>query len=175
MVSVGEIGQDIRYEYLSRNFPNKFTAAIFGLSERLSQFLNNKQSSQIQRIEILPGDDLTIRQGEPVNFSAIAYSTDGIPVSGVNFNWTIRDTGRDGVERPLLHGDFQPMQVGRFVITAKVDGFQAEADVTVEENRPLMTMRGIQRAIERGHSEYVDRLRREGLFIKFDLIEGRLW
>lgn len=164
VVSVGEVGKDIRFGYLSRNFPSKAVAAIFGLPERLSRFATGKRNDQIQRIDILPGGDLSVRQGEPVNFSAIAYSSEEVPVSGVKFEWNIQDEGNSDVVRSLPNGEFHPMRTGRFVITAGTQGFQARANVTVEENKPLMTMRRIQTAIERGQTEYVDRLRREGLF-----------
>jgi hypothetical protein len=120
------------------------------------------RKDQIGRIDILPGGDLAIRQGEPINLSAVAYSVEGTPIGGMKVDWSVRDVGRDQPERPLPSGIFHAGQAGTFVIIARVKGFQAQANITVEENRPLMARRGIQTAIARGKTERVDRLRREG-------------
>jgi hypothetical protein len=64
------------------------------------------RKDQIGRIDILPGGDLAIRQGEPINLSAVAYSVEGTPIGGMKVDWSVRDVGRDQPERPLPSGIF---------------------------------------------------------------------
>ena len=164
VVSAEEIGQDIRFAYLNGSLSTDLATVVSSFATRMLLLVTGTRKDQIGRIDILPGGDLRIRQGEPVNFSAVPYSVEGTPIGGMKFDWSVRDVGRDQPERPMPNGVFHAGQAGIFVVTARSQGYQAQGNVTVEENKPLMAMRGIQTAIARGKTEYVDRLKREGRF-----------
>ncbi|MGI8639950.1 MAG: RHS repeat-associated core domain-containing protein [Pyrinomonadaceae bacterium] len=141
-VSLGEINQDIRFSLLS----NDFGAILGNWASSFLLFFSSKklQSSQISRIEIRPGRNLTIRQGEPVNFTATAYTAQGIVIGGLKFDWTARDVGRNRNERNLANGIFSAHAPGNFVVTAKTGGYQAQVNITVEENKALNILKKIK-------------------------------
>src|SRR5262245_34639149 len=63
-----------------------------GLAYNFFFFFRDKQEKpEVTRIEVSPGSDLNIRQGQPVNFVAIGYDAKDIPVGGVKVEWTIKD------------------------------------------------------------------------------------
>lgn len=99
-----------------------------------------KQTDTIGRIQIMPGD-VAIRQGEPVNFSAVAYATDEEPIHGLKFTWTVQDVGRNLQTRSLANGIFPANAHGSFIITAKTEGSQAYVRVMVEKNDSLLVMK----------------------------------
>lgn len=159
-VSAGEIHQDIRFAFLS----GKFAAGISGWTNSLLLFLNTKKQTQsIGRIEILPGDT-TRRQGEPINFSAIGYTTDGRTAGGLKFEWTVRDVGRNLKEHNLANGNFQAKNIGKFLVTAEAEGVSAKVNIVVEENIPLMMMKKIKRDEARGDLTLVNKLKEKKLY-----------
>lgn len=103
IVSIGEFGQDIRFGVGSVNFG----ATVNGWANNLALFLSGKRAApQLGRIEIVPGN-ITIRQGEPTNFTAFGYTASGGRVSGLRFDWTVEDTGRGQGTRNLPDGIFR--------------------------------------------------------------------
>lgn len=162
-VSAGEIHQDIRFAILSGNF----AAGISGWANSLLLFLNTKvakkQIQSVGRIEILPGD-LTRRQGEPINFSAIGYMTDGRTAGGLKFKWTIKDVGRNLNEHNLANGNFQAQTTGKFLVTAEAEGMSAQVNVIVEENKALMMMKKIKRDEARGDLTLVNKLKEKKVY-----------
>jgi len=162
-VSAGEIHQDIRFAILSGNF----AAGISGWANSLLLFLNTKvakkQTQSVGRIEILPGD-LTRRQGEPINFSAIGYTTDGRTAGGLKFKWTIKDVGRNLNEHNLANGNFQAQTTGKFLVTAEAEGMSAQVNVIVEENKALMMMKKIKRDEARGDLTLVNKLKEKKVY-----------
>lgn len=155
--SAGEIGQDIRFTYLSTNF----AASLGGWTNNLLMFFAPKkqQVSPISRIEIQPGGDVKIRQGEPINFTAVAYSSKGNPIGGLKFDWTAEDVGRSLQARSLATGIFTAEAPGTFVITAKTEGYQAQVTVTVEENKALVILKKIKANEAGGDDDYVKNLK----------------
>ncbi|HEX8266281.1 MAG TPA: hypothetical protein VF596_12800, partial [Pyrinomonadaceae bacterium] len=156
-MSLGEIHQDIRYGLLSSNF-----GAVLGKwtdSFVPSFFSNKKQTQAISRIEIQPGGNLTIRQGEPVNFSAIAYSSEGIPVGGLKFKWEIKDLSRNASARNLPGGTFHAPSTGKFLVTAEAEGVSAEVSIEVEKNVPLMIMKKIKDDEAKGKPDLIKKLK----------------
>lgn len=158
--SLGELHQDIRFSLLSGNF----AAALSGWTNSLLLFLpTKKQTQSVGRIEILPGDT-TRRQGEPINFSAIGYTTDGRAAGGLKFKWTIKDVGRNLKEHNLANGNFQAQTTGNFVITAEAEGMSAQINVIVEENKPLMMMKKIKRDEAKGDLTLVNKLKEKKMY-----------
>lgn len=159
-VSLGELHQDIRFGLLSGNIG----ATLSGWTSTFLLFLKaKKQSESIGRIEILPGD-VTIRQGEPVNFSAIAYSPQGNPPGGLKFKWTVKDVGRNLPSHNLANGNFQARTTGKFLITAEAKGMSAQVNVTVEENKPLMVMKKIKDDEAKGKKDLIKKLKEQNKY-----------
>lgn len=157
LVSVSEIGQDIRFGYGS----SSLGATIGGWIKGLGFFLPAKPTTpDLARIEIVPGGDLTVRQGEPVNFTAFAYAPDGRLISGLKFDWSIEDSGRSLPSRNLPDGTFQARRVGNFIVKATARGFQDQINLVVEENRPWVVMQQIREAEANGNVELITRLKR---------------
>ncbi len=153
-VSLGELHQDIRFGLLSGNFG----ASLSGWANTFLLFLpNKKQTESIGRIEILPGN-ITIWQEEPVNFSAIALTTDEEPIHGLKFSWTVQDVGRNLQARSLANGTFPAHAPGNFLITAKTGGTQAQIRVTVKENNSLLVMKKIKDDEANGKDDYIKKL-----------------
>src|ERR1044071_1893557 len=48
------------------------------------------RDAKVRRIEILPGD-VTVQEGQQVNFTAVAYDEENNPVGGVKIDWNSRD------------------------------------------------------------------------------------
>ncbi len=152
---LNNVNQNIRITLLSGNIQ----ASISSWANALLLFLpTRKQTQSIGRISILPGN-ITRRQGEPINFSAIGYTTDGRIAGGLKFKWTIKDVGRDLKEHNLANGNFQAQTTGKFLITAEAEGVSAQINVTVEENLPLAVMKKIKRDEARGDLTFVDKLK----------------
>ena len=157
--SLSEAYQDARFNLLSGNFGTNLS----GWGNSLLVFLSaKKQTQSISRIEILPGEEnITVRQGEPVNFSAIAYSPDGSPVSGLKFKWTMQDVGRNLQVRSLADGNFPARLTGRFVVAAETGGFKKQISFTVEENKALMVMKKIKADEASGKLTNVEKLKQQ--------------
>ncbi len=151
--------------YPLRLYVGNFGTAIGGLANNFLLLFKGKQEGpQLSRIEIVPGGGLTVRQGEPVNFTAIGYTADGIPVGGLKFDWTIEDTERNRTAHNLPNGTFPANRKGNFTVTAKAGGFQAQIGVTVEENLPLMTMKRIKDDESKGKLDVVNTLKQNNRY-----------
>ncbi len=149
------VNQNIRIALLSGNIQ----ASISGWMNALLLFLPaKKQTESIGRIEIAPGG-ITRRQGEPINFNAIGYTTDGKIAGGLKFKWTVKDVGRDLKEHNLPNGTFQAQTTGKFLITAEAGGLSAQVNVTVEENIPLMIMKKIKKDEAKGDLTLINKLK----------------
>jgi RHS repeat-associated protein len=119
--------QNVRFGFLSSwmaiEFPN-WIAGFFSTTPVTSE------NTPINRIQILPGD-ISIRQGEQVVFTAIAYDAQDAPVSGVDFEWSAADTGRGFESFSIQDGRFEPWVFGTFTVTAVGGGLQTQTIVTV--------------------------------------------
>lgn len=156
--SLSETYQDARFNLLS----GSFGANLSGWATSLLLFLpTKKQTQSINKIEILPGEDVNIRQGEPVNFSAIAYSTENNPVSGLKFKWTVQDVGRNQQARNLPSGTFPARAAGSFVITAEAEGLRKQIDVTVQGNPALMMLKKLKAEEASGNFTNVNKLKQQ--------------
>ena len=159
--SASELGQDIRFAYLSNNY----AAALGGWANGLLLLITPKRQTQaISRIEILPADGTVINQGEPVNFTAIAYSAEGDPIGGLKFKWTETDAGRNLNPHNLANGNFAAKNRGSFIITAEAEGFQAQVNITVKENPPLLVMKKIRDDEAKGKKDYIKKLKDQNKF-----------
>ena len=170
LVSVAEMGQDLSLRYR----PEDVGTSLGAWANRVLLFFTAKQETpQLSRIEIRPGGDFTIRQGEPVNFSAIGFTADGVPVNGLQFRWSITDTARNPRPHPLHDGIFSASRPGSFAITATARGIQAQANVTVEINEPNRVMSRIRAELARGRHDYVNTLIRAGQYTSDTLSSKR--
>jgi RHS repeat-associated protein len=102
------------------------------------------RDAQVTRVQIFPGDDIRLRTGEPVVFSAIAYASNGAPVDGVKMKWRVEDVSDDKDKRkgkPVIthQGRFFSPIAGTYLVTVDGARFQAQARVTVtgEPQEPL--------------------------------------
>lgn len=157
VVTLNEYYQDIRITWLSSNF-----GAVLGKWTDIlvpSFFANKQQTQTVSRIEIQPGGNLTIRQGEPVNFTAIGYSSEGIPVGGLKFKWEIRDLSRNSSAHNLPNGTFHARSTGKFLVKAEAEGVTAEVNIEVEKNVPLMIMKKIKDDEAKGKPDLIKKLK----------------
>lgn len=95
-----------------------------------SQETQEERNAQVTRIQIYPGD-VTIRAGETVLFSAVAYDSQSAAISGVRFTWSGRDVGRDKPVNVSGRGDFAPKRSGTFSVIAEAAGQKAQVTVRV--------------------------------------------
>src|SRR5262249_29172297 len=82
--------------------------------------------------QILPGD-VTIHEGERVNFAAVALDKDNNPVGGVTFNWTARDEDHNLATRISPRGKFEAAVSGNYKVTVARNGRQTRVKVKVLE------------------------------------------
>ena len=132
------IQQDIRFSLMSANFgANLFSFETLALF--LKPFSGKKKQQGPERIVILPrgngeNGELTVMQGEKINFTAVGLGRDDQPLSGLPFKWTIQDTYRNRPARPLNNGTFTASTHGTFLVTAETLGRQGQITVTVKPN-----------------------------------------
>ena len=159
IIAAGQIGQDISFGFSSNNY----LAALGNWGNYFLGLLTAKTENRaVGRIEILPGgENLTVRQGEPVDFSAIAYSTEGNPLGGLKFDWRITDTGRNLSPHSLLNGRFLARAIGSFIVTVETAGSQAQINVTVVENQPHLIMKKIKSDEAKGKTDFINKLKNE--------------
>ena len=125
--SAAEIGQDLRFAFLSSNlstsFYNLFTFSFLKLR-------TSTNPTPVVSIQVFPGS-VTIQQGEKATFSAIGFDADGEPVSGLNLDWEVTEVGLGLPYNHLDSSTFEGKLVGTFLISAKNNGLQAQATVVV--------------------------------------------
>jgi YD repeat-containing protein len=124
--SAKEFSQDIRFAYLSSSL------SVFNFYNLLSFSFSGQSNSQqsIASIQVFPGS-VTVKQGEKVTFSAIGFDSENEPVSGIDLDWEVTDTGRNLSPRSIKNSTFEAKVVGTFSITAKSNGKQSLATITV--------------------------------------------
>lgn len=160
VVSAEEVSQDIRFAYLNGNLSTDFATAVSSFTNRMLPLITGERKNRVNRIEILPGDALNIRQGEPVDFSAIAYSIENIPIGGLKFDWSVADANSDLPAYPLADGTFSAITPGHFVITASTEGFQTQVNITVEKSQTLEVLQKIKDESAKGNLDEVTKLKR---------------
>ncbi len=125
--------------------------------------LTSKKTSRLNNIAILPGN-MTVHQGEALNLSAVGYTSGGDTVSGLKFKWTVQDVDRKRKVEPLPNGSMMAALPGTFLVTAEADGIQAQATITVVENKALMMLRKIQSEEAQGRSANATKIKEAGQY-----------
>ena len=92
----------------------------------------SERDARVSRLEILPGD-VTIQEGQSVNFTAVAFDRDNSQVGGVKIRWSARDEGRGRGVFINQRGDFTGKADGNYRVIAEALGQQAIVNVTVTE------------------------------------------
>jgi RHS repeat-associated protein len=128
---------DARHLYLSSAL-----AAPGWASPILALFAGERRAPEITRIDIKPAD-VTVMQGETVNFAAAAFSSDA-RVAAVSYRWSFAKDGEEGVVRGFNNGAFKATRPGRYVVTAAGEGAQGRTTVTVLPNEG----HGIQKRLQ---------------------------
>jgi hypothetical protein len=145
------VKQELRFRFYSGGWAARLLALGQGRLDdrpgRRDDKPAEKQSdrdARVTRVRIFPGDDLKLRTGEPVVFSAIAYASNGAPVDGVKLKWRVDDISDDKDKRkgkPVIthQGRFFSPIAGTYLVTVDGARFQAQARVTVtgEPQEPL--------------------------------------
>jgi hypothetical protein len=92
------------------------------------------RDARVSRIQIFPGD-VTVEEGQQVNFTAVAYDAQNSPVGGVKFDWTTQDEDqrRDPAQAP--RGLFVARGRGNYKITVAGAGRTATVKVKVNPGR----------------------------------------
>ena len=72
----------------------RLASFLFGDEEKGSkQEKQSERDARVSRIEILPGD-VTVQEGQRINFIAVAFDRDNNALGGVKIRWSARDEGR---------------------------------------------------------------------------------
>jgi hypothetical protein len=98
---------------------------------------NEKQStrdSRVHRVLILPGN-VTVQEGQKVNFTAVAYDKDGNTVGGVSFRWTALDEECSRAVSVSPLGEFKATISGNFKLSVEGAGRNATTRITVVEGK----------------------------------------
>lgn len=167
VVSAGEFGQDIRFGVLSSNLALTLASwtNAFLLFINAPKTTSKRKSQQIARVEILPAADVTVSQGEAVDFSAVAYTNDGDTVGSLNFEWKAEYLDRSVKMQPMRSGRFKSKLPGNYLITATLEnGQQAQAKVTVVENEALRLMKKLMEEKAKGDLTNIEKLKKEGKY-----------
>lgn len=125
--TAGEIIQDVRFGFLSSNLAANFPQWLVGA------FLSSKgksENNQIDRVKIFPGS-VTVKKGKLLVLSAVGYNSENEPLSGIEFNWRMRDSQNRFAPRRFHGGKFKSSLTGTFIVTAKGRGREAEVTVIV--------------------------------------------
>ncbi len=157
--SLGELYRNIRFNFLSSNL----TANIGGWASSFLLFFSasKSKSQQINRIEILPGD-VTVSQGEEVDFSAVAYTNEGDTVGGLKFEWTVEILDRVIRLQPMRNGRFKSKIPGNYIVSAKTEGIMAQVRVKVEKNDALLKLKKLKDDEKKGKFDEINRLKQSG-------------
>lgn len=148
-VSTGELRQDARFGLARNNFGLSLFSG--GILSSVLNYFSPAQKKSADRIVILPSgenDELTILQGERINFTAIGLSGDQ-PVSGLSFDWSITETSGKQSLKPLNNGIFIAERPGIYVIIANSGGSQSQVTVKVMPNEGI----GIQQLLTKAASQ----------------------
>src|SRR5215470_1376591 len=76
------------------------------------------RDGRVSSVQIFPGD-VTVQEGQQVNFTAVAYDVKNSPVSGVKFVWRAVDEDRGRNTRVSPRGDFKATVSGNFTVTVQ--------------------------------------------------------
>src|SRR5436853_2654062 len=87
-----------------------------------------ERNARVQRIQVYPGD-MTVFTNQAVDFAAVAYDKDNVPVGGVKFVWSAHDEGPNRAVSISSSGEFKSPNTGIYKITA--EGVNRKADVRV--------------------------------------------
>src|SRR5687768_4386982 len=91
-----------------------------------------QRDSRVSRIQISPGD-LTVKEGDQVDFIASALDSRDEPVGGVRFKWTAYDLERNKKTR-MHHGRFVTRRPGTYRVVAEGGRQEGSVTVRVEED-----------------------------------------
>ena len=94
----------------------------------------SERDAKVRRLEILPGD-VTVQEGQQVNFTAVAYDEENNPVGGVKIDWNARDEDRNADAGAAPRGTFTAHRHGNFKVTAEAAGQTASVKVKVIEGK----------------------------------------
>jgi RHS repeat-associated protein len=129
--SVAAFAQDARFAFHSSGWATNLLPG-FGRASTLKQESN--RNLPINRIQIFPGGVNALRQNQRVDFAAVAFDAQNRPLSGADFRWRWRDTGRGRQPVAMPDGIFVARVPGNFQITVDSRGRRAELDITVLPN-----------------------------------------
>lgn len=142
---LGELEEDLSHKIAVTDF----RANLISLDAVASFFrMVVGREQAFDRIAISPHTEdgsLTTMQGERVDFCVAAYS-DGKPVGGIDFKWTVEDVSRKSPPRALTAGIFQPRRPGTYAVTAtSADGQSARVMVDVYFNEGYSVRRLLEK------------------------------
>jgi hypothetical protein len=118
---------------LRRNRFGRFREDLHAIgNRRCAQEKQSERDARVSRLEILPGD-VTVQEGQRVNFTAVAFDSSNNTVGGVKIRWSARDEGRSRGVFINQRGDFAARAEGNYRVTAEAAGQRKVVNVTVIE------------------------------------------
>ena len=142
-VSAGELSQDVRYSFISSfgSFENLTSYnPLFGLFYRLRAKGSGRKKQAVAKVEVSPGENLVIREGEKINFSAIARDAQGNVVQGVEFEW-LGWNYRKAEPVKVKGGVFEGEEPGVYYVGARMRGAVGTKRIVVREDVEFRAMK----------------------------------
>ncbi len=112
--------------YHSRGFSKLIQGQ--GSGDVRKQETQAERNARVQRIQVYPGD-MTILTDQGIDFAAVAYDKDDVPVGGVKFVWSAHDEGPNRAVPISPSGEFRSANPGVYKVTA--EGVNRKTDVRV--------------------------------------------
>ena len=128
---------------------NLLTQLSRTLSPGPEQEKQSARDARVDRIVISP-DDVTVWEGQKINFVAVAYDHDGNTVNGVNFKWKAWHEERSREVGMSRQGEFNAIAAGNFKLSVEGAGRRASIKIKVVEGTRRRTRPRGQPACRRG-------------------------
>jgi len=100
-----------------------------GAGAAKAQERQSERNAKVARVQISPGD-LTVDQGDRVQYAAVAYDSENNPVGGVKIKWKVESANHGRRVRLSPTGQLDAVVPGSFTITA--DAGKSTAQVNLE-------------------------------------------
>ncbi|HKY27415.1 MAG TPA: DUF4214 domain-containing protein [Pyrinomonadaceae bacterium] len=143
---VGTQGPEWVWWFRTNDVLTRLSRLVMGHGIKVrEQEKQSERDERVTRIVVLPRD-VTVQEGQQVNFTAVAYDQQNNQVAGVNFKWSARDESRGRVKGINSRGDFKALAAGNYTVTAEGAGQKTTVHVIVGDG--IRKRRGDDKPLE---------------------------
>ena len=146
--SASEFSQDVKFAYLMNSGAiYEFGLTIVNTAIKTNPVLafffgrKKKKQQQVSKIEIYPKAPV-IREGQKINFTAVATDSRGRTVQGAEFTWLAAKGAKD---MTIKGGQFESGAPGIYYVGAKTRGIIGTQRIVVREDAEFRAMKEIRR------------------------------